>query len=212
MNNSQITTIPSILKDCTILGTGFIPSKYDDWWFAIGNKKYWKKSENRVDMISFTAIGGHVEENESFLEATLREIKEETGSEALLDESQETYYVKAQLIEQEIFEFKINSLEKVNISDDPKPWIVYTLDRESDILGVVVYRGELKAIIHPSAEVPALIKLTPELLLKCPSSLQKLLELGAKIKEQGDPIPRNAILYPFGSIKIVDELIRNKNF
>ncbi|MHA1992198.1 MAG: NUDIX domain-containing protein [Candidatus Hodarchaeales archaeon] len=205
-------SIKKLLQNCSVLGTGFIPSTQKEWWFAVGNKKYWKKLENGQLMISFTAIGGHVERNESFIEAILREIKEETGSHAIIEESEETYYVNAQLIEEDIFDFKIDSIEKVIISDTPKPWIIYSLKRESDNLGVVVYRGELKEDFFPNAEVPALIYLPPDLLNKCPISLEKLLDAGAKIKEQDEAIPRKAFIYPFGSMKIVQELLnKDKN-
>jgi hypothetical protein len=204
-------SIKKLLHNCSVLGTGFIPSNQKEWWFAVGNKKYWKTSENGQLMISFTAIGGHVERNESFIEATLREIKEETGSDATIEESEETYYIQAQLLEEGIFDFKIETFEKVIISDIPKPWIIYSLKRRSDSLGVVVYRGELKTNFFPSAEVPALIYLTPDLLNMFPCSLEKLIVAGAKIKEQDFLIPRKAIFYPFGSIKIVQELLNKDN-
>jgi len=204
---ATITSLAELRSKSTILGTGFIPVNEENWWFAVGNEKYWKGKDNNL-AISFTAIGGHVEEGESFEEATLREIQEETGVEARLYNNNETYVIEAVSEEQEQFNFQIQSLERVEVHENPRPYIMYTAKMQNDVLGVVVYKGSFGTEPHPQMEVPALLCLPPTLLNQTPASLSSLLDSGARIREQeGNTIPREAIIYPFGSASILEKIL-----
>ena len=201
--------IENLFQNVDVLGTGFIPVKHSEWWFAVGNKKYWKKQKNQL-MISFTAIGGHVEEGESFKEATLREIQEETGTTAIIQNSHETLFVTAEVQEAPVFDFQIKTIELVNIVDEPRPYLLYLAQRKTDTLGVVVYKGYFQSDPIPQMEVPALLYLPPDVLIKTPMKLTNLLSSGAKIKEQLDEIPREAIIYPFGSATIIQSILKKE--
>jgi 8-oxo-dGTP pyrophosphatase MutT (NUDIX family) len=205
----MISTL-EILGTVNNLGTGFLPVDENDWWFAIGNKKYWKIDSNSELMISFTSIGGHVERNESILDGTHREIKEETGINARIISAEKTLFIEAEIIENEIFNFNILSQKFVQVNDKIKPRIIYRSQNKDKTLGVAVFHGEFLKIPFPHAEVPALICLPPKLLNKCPVSLQSLLASGTKLKEQ-ENIPRVAKIYPFGSASIIFDLIRKND-
>lgn len=202
--------IDELLSNATILGTGFIPINENSWWFAIGNEKYWKRSSQGLQ-ISFTAIGGHVEEGESFVEATIREIQEETGTEANLVASDQTYYVTAVQEENEKFDFQIQSISPIKVKDNPAPYIIYSVKIKSDVLGVIVYKGEFASDPYPQMEVPALFRLSPQLLQQTPAILSELVKAGGKIREQKDKIPREAIMYPFGSATIIQAILKTAN-
>ncbi len=206
---SSSTRITELLSNASVLGTGFLPSNEQKWWFAVGNEKYWKGGNLKDLKISFTAIGGHVERGESIIEATLREITEETGSEAKLKDSKETLFVTAELKEEEIFDFQIQSIKEIKVLDKPAPYIIYTVKRKNDTLGVVVYKGTFATEPYPQMEVPALLYLPPGLLQQTPRTLAELLDLGAKIREQNEEIPREAIIYPFGSATILQSILKN---
>ena len=202
--------IEDLIQTADVLGTGFIPIDEKNWWFAVGNKKYWKRQQNNELMISFTAIGGHVEKGESILDATLREIQEETGTKATIYQSDDTLFITADLQEKPVFNFQIKTMERIEIEANPKPRLLYVVQREHDKLGVVVYQGRFQSEPSPQMEVPALICLPPDLLTKTPLTLSKLLSLGAKIKEQYEEIPRDSILYSFGSAKILQAFLNKK--
>ncbi|OLS26814.1 MAG: hypothetical protein HeimC3_07060 [Candidatus Heimdallarchaeota archaeon LC_3] len=204
-------SISSILSSADTLGTGFLPVKEEEWWFAVGNKKYWKENDKDDLLISFTSIGGHVEDGEGIIDATLREVKEETGNNATISSADQTFIIEAEIIEENVFNFQIKSKELINIEDTPNPWIIYKVKTISGLLGVVVYQGEFDGQPYPQAEVPALICLPPGLLQQCPILLKSSLSNGAKLLEQDDKIPRNALIYPFGSATIIKELINSSS-
>lgn len=129
-------SVKALLSQAQVLGTGFIPINKEQWWFAVGNEKYWKILDQSTLYISFTAIGGHVEKGESLVEATLREVQEETGTDATLQNSNQTLFVTAVLKEESIFNFQIQSIEHVEIIDQPIPYITYVVKRQFDTLGI----------------------------------------------------------------------------
>ena len=199
-------TIPNILSAADVLGTGFLPYKKEDWWFAIGNEKYWKRNKKNDLLISFTSIGGHVEQGEGMVDATLREVKEETGINAIITSANETYFIEGTIVEGDTFNFQIDNYNKINVEETLIPWIIYKAKTKDGLLGVVVYQGKFESLPFPQAEVPALIRIPPKLLGKCPTSLNSLLTQGAKLLEQKNELPKNAIIYPFGSAKIIQKL------
>ncbi|MHA2366365.1 MAG: hypothetical protein ACXAC7_20580, partial [Candidatus Hodarchaeales archaeon] len=147
---------------------------------------------------------GHVASKESFIEATTREVREETGSGIEIITNQENFYVEAVIQDHTRWKFSILNSQKIKIIEEPKPWIIYRAKINSDHLGVVVYRGRFLSQPKPSAEVPALIKLPPRLLTQCPKSLKYLQSIGAELLEQNQYIiHREAVLYPFGSAEII---------
>lgn len=201
-------TIEGLLEDATVFGTGFIPITEDQWWFAIGNEKYWKKAENNQLMISFTAIGGTVEQNEPFIDAIYREVKEETGVDAIIYDSNKSMYIEGNSDDNDKSIFHISEIRKITFAKEPRPWIVYKLYRKDDTLGVAVYKGKFSNEPYPRREVPALLLLPPTKLLQCPKKLSSLLDTGAIIREQDEPIPREAIIYSFGSATILQQLLK----
>lgn len=201
--------IDQLFTDSITLGTGFIPTERENWWFAVGNKKYWRETTKKKLMISFTAIGGHVEPDETIVEAALREIREETGVDAKLLENPHnpTQLVEAVSTEKTFFDFTILKIHEILLDEIITPWIVYIVKQPNRDLGVAVFQGKFTKEPYPQAEVPALLKLSSDLILECPTPLETLLESGAEIREQ-KLIPRNAVIYPFGSAKILQYLLR----
>ena len=124
--------IEEILADATVFGTGFIPVDEKQWWFAVGNKKYWKKNNKEQLRISYTAIGGHVEEGETFIDATLREVNEETGVDASIQDSIESYYVEADLDDKSMYNFQVRFIKPIRLDESIRPWIIYKLQRKED--------------------------------------------------------------------------------
>jgi len=170
--------------------------------FGVGKKAYWDKTTSPWT-ITYTNIGGHVESNESIIEATKREVLEEIGCSVELFSSDQTLYC-------DLEEPKLNSYE---LEDKIAPILVYNSRRMK--MSVSVYLGCIQTEPNPQQEVPAILLLPHSLLGG--GQLSGLLKSGAILKEQIEGfIPRFAILRPFGSAELLtnnyDKFIALKKF
>ncbi|MFX0124626.1 MAG: NUDIX hydrolase [Candidatus Hodarchaeota archaeon] len=172
-------------------GNGVILKIHNRLLVVVGKESYWDKT-TKPWTITYTNTGGHVEEGETVEEATKREVQEELGCEVSFFTSETTYY--CELENPKLIEFPIE--------DKLAPILVYN---SSEIqMSVCVYLAEIVSDPVPQQEVPA-IMLIPLSLLKG-GQLKIMLEQDCVIKEQqGNFLPRDAIMRPFGSISIIVE-------
>jgi 8-oxo-dGTP pyrophosphatase MutT (NUDIX family) len=170
-------------------GTGVIIICRNRFLFAISNQEFWIKSRLNWE-VTFTNTGGKVEVNETIIEATKREVMEELGCNVQLLSSNLTMY--SNLDQMNLVNYKV--------ADNLAPILVYNSDRRK--ISVSVFIGKINMEPHPKNEVPALLLLPPSFLNG--GRLNVLIRRGAILKEQVEvKIPRNTILRPFGSAKIL---------
>lgn len=178
-------------------GTGIIAKYNDRFVFAIGSNRFWTQEE--VDLsITYTAIGGKVEEGETFVSAAIREAQEEANTEVDLIDSTKTL----------LWDFTTENCRIVRLKEKMiRPVIIYK--RRSDYMWVVyVFLSSFKTEPRPSMEVPALLLMHKNFLIdKRYISVEEHIKRGNIILEQEkNTIPRDAILKPFGSAKIINDL------
>lgn len=182
-----------IMKDAKY-GNGLIIKWHDKLLFAIGKKDFWKKDNGRT-IVTYTAVGGNLEQGESFIESSHREALEELGTDIEIISSDNTI----------LFNFESRKKKYINLEEKIKPAIIYyKILQSQDKLSVCTYLAQLKGNPKPSMEVPALLLLKENQLLKN-NTLSELLKNGAEIIEQTN-IPRNSTMKPFGSAEILREL------
>lgn len=181
-------------------GTGLIIRHTERYLFAIGKENFWQQNNQQL-IITYSAVGGTREQDESFLECAYREAKEELGVHVKIFGRKKSIF----------YDFGTKKKEIVALEEKEAPWLVYSMPRDRQGLAVCVYLAKLKKDSpNPSMEIPALILLTPVQVIACGSqTLSTLLKDGAEIFEQRE-IPRNAIIKPFGTAEILQTLsLRN---
>jgi len=167
------------------LGNGVILKYKTRFLFTVGKKDYWKRDKGSYT-ITFTNTGGHVEEGESILTATRREVKEELGCEVDFQSATQTLYCNLESPKFQIYTLK----------DKITPILIYNSQEMK--MSVCVYLGHIFSLPEPKSEVPAILLLPPKLIHGGP--LDQLLANGASIYEQIEKvIPKSAIMTPFGS-------------
>jgi hypothetical protein len=114
--------------------------------------------------LEFHYIGGKRGFGENWVEALLRESREEIGTALTIRSSMSTRDLTTDA-----------EFEPLHLSDDPRPYFVYKRTRggapetaDPGILWIVGFEATLAAgtTIQPSREIAAILKLTPELLRK----------------------------------------------
>ncbi|MFX1298213.1 MAG: NUDIX domain-containing protein [Promethearchaeota archaeon] len=175
-------------------GNGLIVRYKKKFLFAVGKEKFWRNKEGLL-VITYTAVGGNLEREETFVESALREAREELGVEVTIKSAINTLF----------FDFETKEKKFVKLNETINPAIIYNkILPGNDKLAVCTFIAYLKNVPKPSMEVPALLLLKEEQLFE-DKSLRTLLEEGAEILEQR-PIPRNAIMRPFGTAMILRDL------
>jgi len=178
-------------------GTGIIAKHNDRFVFAIGSNRFWMQEE--VDLsITYTAIGGKVEEGETFVSAAIREAQEEANTDVDLIDSTKTL----------LWDFTTGNCRIVRLKEKIiRPVIIYKR-RGNDMWVVYVFLASFKTEPRPNIEVPALLLLHKNFLIdKRYISVEEHIKRGNIILEQEkNAIPRDAILKPFGSAKIINDL------
>ena len=181
-------------------GNGVILIWEKRFLFVVGKEEYWEKTSIPW-VITYTNTGGHVEPNETVMEATRREVMEELGCHVELLASDQSLYC-------DLEECNLISHE---LEDEISPILIY--NSTTIKMSVSVYLGRIHTEPRPHQEVPALLFLPPSLLSG--GQLTGLIKAGAILKEQVEGlIPRHAILKPFGSASLLahnyHEFIRTK--
>jgi NUDIX domain len=139
--------------------------RYSEYYLFVIPSRYIGVDENEIP---FHGIGGKVNNNENFLDAIVREVKEEVNLDIHISASPETaYYTSAA------------QLSPIALSDTPRPYCIYKRTRQGDInfldadtLWIIGYTGELDETqvklkdIYPHGEVGAIVILTAETLIK----------------------------------------------
>ncbi len=172
-------------------GNGVFICWKDSFLFAVGNEKYWQVTNDRL-LITFTNTGGHVEKDETMIEATKREVLEELGCDITLLPADKTI----------ICELENSTTILQELKDNLPPILIYNSKKMK--MSVCVYLGIIESNPNPQMEVPALLLLPPSLLRG--GNLKILLDEGAEIYIQDKrKIPENSLLKPFGSAKILVE-------
>jgi len=184
--------IKDLIPDKSKLGNGLIIKHKGKFLFALGKKKFWKKENGKL-VITYTGVGGKLEEGEDFMNSSIREAKEEIDADILIKSSNKTLF----------FDFNKNTKKVVYLDEKIKPAIIYKRTNEYGKWFVCIYNCSLKSKPKPSSEIPAIMLLKQSQLKG--GDIKELLKKGAKIIEK-EKIPREAILKPYGSAEI---LIKN---
>lgn len=172
------------------LGNGVILCDQGRLLFTVGKEAYWNRNKDLT--ITYTNTGGHVESGETIIESTHREVQEELDCDVQLQSVERTLLCD---LEDPIFTSYV-------LDDEITPILIYN----SQILkiSVCVYLGKLVSIPTPHSEIPAIIHITPHLISG--GLLLDLLNKNCILQEQvQNRIPRNALMIPFGSAKILAE-------
>jgi len=177
--------------------------------FPIANEKYWKTKNGKM-IIEFAGVGGKPKGKETLLEAVLREALEETGCEAKLRHSFKTVTL----------DFQRGETFRRTLKANPAPFLktkkLIQTDSGPRLLYNPIWAGSLAGKPKPSAEVPALLFLTDDLVAQTAKKdirLKDILKLGGELIEARH-IPRNAVIKPFGTpedvVKAFGEKFGNK--
>lgn len=178
--------------------------KFEDYFiFAINKSKYWKKGD--ITQIGFSGVGGKIEENESPLDAALREVKEEILQEVKIIHSKDMTYIKEN-----------NEREVLKIKDGPAyiaEFISPGIPGDSNKDGrwgllLFIFIGEIKKEPSPSTEIPGIILIKKDnfnILYKESINYHELNSNGNFIK-YNEKIPENSIFKPTFSGQIISRL------
>lgn len=143
-----------------------------------------------------------------------REVREETNSDIKLINSSVTLYVESEIKTEPIYSFE--NIQMRTLSDfeiksfNVKPWIIYkTTFPNNNTLGVFVFKGKLLTDPTPNLEVPALLEISSETIKNLPLTLADIVDnyQGIIIEQNQKIIPRDAIIYPFGSAEIIKKML-----
>lgn len=176
-------------------GTAFLIIDKDFSLFTISKPSYWKHQDNS-ELISYSCVGGKLEEGENAIEAGKREAYEELGIDVRIHSSKVTYLIDLQLNKQVIeFNQSIKPFAIYNTKFSEKP----EEDSEnSTLLGrVYVYFASLLGDPSPSSEIPALLWLKWEDMLfniSNPMRFNEILSKGRIIEKV--EIPNNSYFIP----------------
>ena len=186
-------------------GTAFLIFNMGFSLFAISEPNYWKHQDNS-ELISYSCVGGKLEEGESAIEAGKRESYEELGIDVRIHSSKVTYLIDFQLNKQ-VIEF----------NQSIKPFAIYYTkfsekpgeDSENwSLLGrVYVYFASLLGDPFPSSEIPALLWLKWEDMLfniSNPMRFNEILSKGLIIEKV--EIPNNSYFIPVMTPEIIGKV------
>jgi hypothetical protein len=139
--------------------------RYSEYYLFVIPNRYIGVDENEIP---FHGIGGKVNNNENFLDAIIREVKEEVNLDIDISDSPETSYHTSAA-----------HLSSISLSDTPRPYCIYKRTRQGDInfsdadtLWIIGYTGRLDETqvklenLSPHAEVGAIVILTAKTLIK----------------------------------------------
>jgi len=186
-------------------GTAFLIIDKDFNLFTISKPSYWKHQDNS-ELISYSCVGGKLEEGESAIEAGKREAYEELGIDVRIHSSKVSYLIDLQLNKQ-VIEFnqsiKPFAIYYTKFSEKPEE------DSEnSTLLGrVYVYFASLLGDPSPSSEIPALIWLKWEDMLfniSNPMHFNEILSKGRIIVKV--EIPNNSYFIPVMTPEIIGKV------
>ncbi|MCM8803331.1 MAG: NUDIX domain-containing protein [Candidatus Omnitrophica bacterium] len=185
-----------------IIGVSAVISYKDGYLFTLEKEKYWEKRNNSF-LIKFTAVGGRLEKNETFIDAMQRESDEEIGCKLNLIDSKKTVYIN------------FNSrIKEITLAEKTKPIIIYEkiykglpgLPHTSGkwVLFCPVFFAMLKRKPKPSSEIPALLILPKNLFALCKKQLKlrTILERGGILIE-AKSIPKTAFIQPMFTPEIL---------
>jgi 8-oxo-dGTP pyrophosphatase MutT (NUDIX family) len=173
--------------------------------FPVVKEIYWKTAKG-TPVIEYAGVGGKPEGTETRLQAVFREAREEIGCEVKLKHAHETLF----------FDTRTGKIRKRKLRGTPAPLLKFQKIIQTPagprLLDSVVWVGIPVDEPRPSAEVPALLLLTENLLnqtLKKEVTLAQLLSHGAELIEVR-PVPRHAVVKPFGTPEVVGTVFGHK--
>jgi len=177
------------------IGVSALISYNNGYLFTLEKEKYWEKKNNSF-LIKFTAVGGRLEKNETFISAIQRESCEEIGCKLNLIDGKKTVYINSNL-----------GIKKIVLGEEIKPIIIYEKEYKGLpglphasgrwVLFCPIFFAKLQKKPRPSSEVPALLILSKKLFPLCNKQikLQTILERGGMLMEARG-IPKTALIQP----------------
>lgn len=175
-----------------------IPSRGSLLW-AISTPNFWRRRGGRF-YVYFQGVGGGVEEGETFLRAAFREGEEELGLRPDLLDSNRTFFV----------DDIRRTVTTVRLRNGIRPLFIHR-HRVNRLETLVAYNylSKLSDVPIPSSEVPALLSMPVERLVKGgTTTIRQHLREGCVLKEQVH-IPRGAYLRPWGTPSYLPRLLKN---
>ena len=156
----------------------------------------------------FAGIGGHLEPGEDWLTCARREAREEIGTDVAILPAPKTWHISA-----------AGDVRRIEISDNLRPAALYEMQsppnmtRSGGIYRIVIYRAALTGNPGPlpPEEVRAVIAITADQLIRsldAKPSLGQLLDSGAEIVAEAEPVSRETRLYPIGTAFALGVVLR----
>jgi ADP-ribose pyrophosphatase YjhB (NUDIX family) len=156
----------------------------------------------------YAGVGGHRERGEDWLTCAHREAREEINADIDIQSAPVTWYMPHG-----------GSIRQLDIIDQPRPLMLYEMihsshtPREGELYRIVIYRTRLLSPPNnlPPEEVRAIIALTREQVLQGLEhrpTLAELLDNGAAIVAESEPIDRQTRLYPLGTAWALAHMLR----
>ncbi|MFO7881533.1 MAG: NUDIX hydrolase [Kosmotogaceae bacterium] len=143
--------LEKLLPENALKGTGLIAKIGEHYVFLTSGKKH-KTTEGEK---FFFGVGGHIEKDETFIEAVKRESLEEIGSEIHLLDSDVTFHINVD-----------KRIMRINLSDTLHPYMIYEMKNEglNTIYYVTIYKAEIlsRPFINDHDEISAIIGLKKE--------------------------------------------------
>ena len=157
----------------------------------------------------YAGIGGHLEPGEDWITCARRESREEIGTDVTILPSPATWHISA-----------AGDVRRIELSDNPRPAALYemrnppNMTRSGGVYHIVIYRASLIGKLGrlPPEEVRAVIAVTADQLLRsldAKPSLGQLLDSGAELVAQAEPIAPETRLYPIGTAFALGTVLRH---
>ena len=192
-----------MIPDNSEKGTGLILEYRDQYLFHVSGRKHRTEPGERF----FAGIGGHCEENESFIQAAKREAVEETGKSVKVSNSARTDLVDSD-----------GRVLDTIVLPTPAPRIIYRmLDRREDLpeakpYVIACFEAEFvddSPFILDPEEVSALIALPKSMLVK---SLERKIRLDDILSSGGEIVAgyleASTMLFPLGTAVTLANLLK----